>query len=75
MLSCAARLVANGLEVRPFVRRFMVEPLLANRSGPAPAHAGDTDADQLRTENAMLRALVSDQALDLFRLKSDPQRL
>ena len=69
------RLVANGLEVRPFVRRFMVEPLLANRSGPTPAHAGDTDADQLRTENAMLRALVSDQALDLFRLKNDPQRL
>lgn len=61
------RLVAAGIEVRPFVRRFMVEPLLASHS--APADAVNADVEQLRAENAMLRALVSDQALELFRLK------
>jgi AcrR family transcriptional regulator len=53
------RLSDAGIAVAPFVRRFMVAPLLS-----------DTP---LREENAMLRALVSDQALELFRLKPKGQ--
>lgn len=68
---CHGRLAAAGVELRPFVRRFMVEPVLA-RSGsaePAPQGDGGSQVDLLRAENAMLRALVSDQALELYRLK------
>jgi AcrR family transcriptional regulator len=57
------RLAAGGIAVPDFVRRFMVAPLL---SGPAPS----AEHERLRVENATLRALVSDQALELYRLKS-----
>lgn len=67
------RLVASGITIQSFVRQFMVEPLVA--ANGAPERALSTEVAHLRAENAMLRALVSDQALDLFRLKSDPQRL
>jgi AcrR family transcriptional regulator len=52
------RLADAGIAITPFVRRFMVAPLLSGTP--------------LREENAMLRALVSDQALELYRLRSQP---
>jgi AcrR family transcriptional regulator len=60
-----------NIDVRGFVRRFMVESLLS-------AHTPDAHADKviaaLREENNSLRALVSDQALEIFRLQRPADR-
>ena len=72
LMLCHSRLSAAGIEIPSFVRRFMVEPVMG-RGRPADAEAaGGSDAviAKLRHENAMLRALVSEQALDLYRAKS-----
>ena len=59
--------VATGMDTRGYVRRFMVQPLLDDaRREQAGAESG---AGALRAENASLRALVADQALEIFRLR------
>ena len=58
------KLTPDGVAMRPFVRRFMVEALL-NHSRPT---AAITD-QSLAEENAALRQLVSSQALEIFRLQ------
>ena len=68
------RLEAAGLDLRQFVRRFMVLPVLASWSnGATPEASSNEELESLRAENAMLRALVSDQALELFRLRDGPR--
>lgn len=68
------RLEAAGLDLRQFVRRFMVLPVLASWSNGATSEtSGNEELESLRAENTMLRALVSDQALELFRLRDGPR--
>lgn len=67
---CHDRLTATGIEIQPFVRRFMVEPVLARRDGGGVGDGDDPVIAKLRQENGLLRALVSEQALDLYRAKN-----
>lgn len=55
-----------NIDVRGFVRRFMVEPVLSGHT----AASTDRRIDAVRRENEALRALVSEQALEIFRLQN-----
>lgn len=58
---------ADGM--RHFIRRFMVTPILG-RTPPAPTDHTDTQNRSKDDENATLRAIVLDQALEIFNLKN-----
>jgi hypothetical protein len=56
-----------NVDVRKFARRFMVEAILSNHE---PDRSANGQADELRRENEALRALVSQQALEIYRLQN-----
>ena len=55
--------------MRPFIRRFMVAPILSMAACPAPG-GGESHDHTVEEENVALRAIVLEQALEIFNLKN-----
>lgn len=65
------QLPMDEAEIRRFIRRFIVEPLLAERR--AAAGASDHELESLRAHLDSLRTLVAEQALEIRSLKAKSQ--
>lgn len=67
LLLAYERLSLVGDDLRHFIRRFIVEPMLSGHSGPSSDNS--LELQRLREENMALKDLVSRQALELHGMR------